>query len=124
MQKKFALVACLKDLLLPGHGFIYTESMVEGAVVGLITIPLTVWAVLNYMQLYFTDLLNNLRNMGSSYSTADYAVSDNFKAWLIGITVAWFIIRCIWLYSCVKDHNKKITSLADVNQLITFVDGK
>ncbi len=59
MEKKYTLVACLKDLLLPGHGFLYTEKMTEGAIVGLVTIPLTVWGVIYYMQLWFTDLLTN-----------------------------------------------------------------
>jgi zinc-ribbon domain len=123
MQKKFALVACLKDLILPGNGFIYSERMSEGALIGLVTIPLTVWGVLNYLQLWFTDLLGNLRTLGTGVAP-DFTASDSFKTWLIGLSLAWFIIRCFWLYYRVQEHNKQITKLADVNQLVAFVDGK
>ena len=124
MEKKYTLVACLKDLLLPGHGFLYAEVMSEGALVGLITIPLTVWGVINYMQLWITDLLTNLRSMGSYGYAPSFSASDNFKTWFIILSLIWLFARFIWLKECVARHNEKIMKEADVNQLAMLVKEK
>jgi hypothetical protein len=123
LQKKFWLVACLKDLLLPGNGFLYTERMVEGALIGLATIPLTIWAILQYIQLWLADVLANLRLLGSGYP-ADFSTSDNFKMWLIWLSIVWLVIRWGLLVKFVSDHNRKISQVADISQLAAFVNGK
>jgi zinc-ribbon domain len=124
MQKKFALVACMKDLILPGNGFIYTEKMVEGGLVGLITIPLTVWAFIYYVQLWMSDVLTNLKNIGGYGYSPDFSTSNGFLTAFLTVSIIWFGIRCLWLWYKVNEHNKQIENLADMSQIVTFVDGK
>ncbi len=124
MQKKFTLVACLKDLLLPGNGFIYTEKMLEGDLVGLITIPLTIWSIIHYVQLWLSDVLSNLRFLGAYGYSPDYSISNGFLMPFLIISIIWLGIRFLWLWSSIQEHNRQIAKLADVNQMVAFVDGK